>query len=200
MTNEEKLTLLLKVLKEYVFGNQHYGAEKMPAIKYGNGFKDNYKYVNSIVAKIKPSKKNWEVPDYIDETGFDFSWIPDPDSPPYIYEFATVWNNRGGPKYIVPGATDYNYMEDIKAKCKPSLENWVIPNSVDRTTWDFSWRPHPDNPPYTYEFATVWNNRGGPKYVVPGSKEFKYVEDIKAKLLPSKQNWQIPDYIDSASL
>ena len=151
-----------------------------------------FKYVDAQKAKLLPDMTNWEVPEYVNKETFDFSWRPHPDAPPYIYEFATVWNNRGGPKYVVPGATEYKYIEEIKAGLLPDTTNWQVPDYVDITGFDLSWRPHPDAPPYIYEFATVWNSRGGPKYVVPGAKDYSYVENIKAKCKPSRENWVIP--------
>ncbi len=181
----------------YVFGNTQYRAEEMPTIQYGIKGATETKYIHDVVAKLAPTKIHWEIPKNIDESSFDFSWVPNPNDPPYIYEFATVWNARGGPKYIVPNATEHKYIEDIKAKTLPNRKNWEIPTGVDSIKFDFSWVPHPEAPPYIYEFATSWNERGGPVYTVPGATEYKYIEDIKADLLPDKTHWEIPTGVDS---
>ena len=154
----------------YAFGNQWFNAEKMPTILYRTLNATEYKYVNDIVPKLKQNRKNWKIPKGINVKEFDFSWVPDPDSPPYIYEFATTWNNRGGPKYVVEGAKEYKYIEDIKAKYKPSKEHWVIPDNVDVDDFDFTWRPHPEAPPYIYQFGTLQNDVDGPRYETPGNK------------------------------
>ena len=180
----------------YIFGNDQYSAEKMPTVKYLMKGATQDKFINEVKAKLNVNYSNWEIPNNIDIDSFDFSWIPDPGDDPYIYEFATVWNDRGGPKYIVPNATQYKYITNIKAKLKPSKDNWQIPDNIDLNSFDLSWVPHPDAPPYIYEFATVWNNRGGPKYFVSGATEYKYIEDIKAQTLSSKTNWEIPTGIN----
>lgn len=180
----------------YVFGNTQYRAEEMPTIQYSIKGATETKYIHGVVAKLAPTKIHWEIPKNVDESSFDFSWVPNPNEPAYIYEFATVWNARGGPKYIVPNATEYKYIEDIKANTLPNRKNWEIPDGVDVGKFDFSWVPHPSAPPYIYEFATVWNDRGGPRYIVPGATEYKYIEDIKAVLKPNRANWEIPEGVD----
>jgi hypothetical protein len=183
----------------YVFGNNHYPAEVMPTIVYKMPSATQDKYVKGAIAKLDIDMSNWVIPKNIDTSSFDFSWVPHPSAPPYIYEFATVWNDRGGPKYIVPGATEYYYVEDIKAKTLPDNTNWKISDNIDVTSFDFSWVPHPSAPPYIYEFATVWNDRGGPEYTVLGATEYKYIDNIKAKTIPNRKNWEIPIGIDVTS-
>ncbi len=180
----------------YIFGNQYYSAEEMPTVEYRVDGATEIKYVKNITAHLKSNMTNWEVPSNIDVSSFDFSWVPHPKSPPYIYEFATVWNDRGGPRYIVKGATEYKYIEEIKAKTLPDKTNWDIPNNIDISSFDFSWVPHPNSPPYIYEFGTQWNDRGGPVYRMPGATEYKYIDTVKANTLPSRVNWEIPDGVD----
>jgi hypothetical protein len=47
---------------------------------------------------------------------FDFSWVPDPGAPPYIYQFATQHQKTGGPVYTVPGATEIKYLSEMRAR------------------------------------------------------------------------------------
>ena len=159
----------------YVFGNQWYAAEIEPTVEYRGPEGAATKYINDVVATLGNDMANWTVPNNVDTTKFDFSWHPDPGSPPYIYEFATVWNERGGPVYTVPGATEYKYIEDVKARLLSDKTHWEIPNGVDSTNFDFSWVPHPEAPPYIYQFATrlddIWVD-DGPKYLTPGHDGF----------------------------
>jgi hypothetical protein len=53
-----------------------------------------------------PNKDNWKIPPHVDIAGFDFSWHPNPNDPPYVYEFGTQWQKTGGPRYVVAGATE----------------------------------------------------------------------------------------------
>ena len=155
----------------YVFGNQWYAAEVESTVEYRGLEGVATKYINDIVATLGNTTTNWTVPKNVDASAFDFSWHPEPGSPPYIYEFATVWNNRGGPIYTVPGATEYKYVEDVKAKLLPDKTHWKIPTGIDSTRFDFSWVPHPAAPPYIYQFATklddIWID-DGPRYLTPG--------------------------------
>jgi len=43
---------------------------------------------------------NWKIPIDVDTAKFDFSWHPDPTSPPYIYQFGTMLDDKNGPIYI----------------------------------------------------------------------------------------------------
>ena len=257
----------------YVFGNNQYPAEIMPTIQYvpssiprlasGKAI-GQVKYVNDIVAKLGENKKNWVIPNGIDTTGFDFSWVSHPNEDPYIYQFGTQWQKTGGPKYIIQGATEIKYIDTHKAKKLPdqrffnvlnnhvvasfdyswhpdetdepyiyefgtqwhdrggiryipdeiprllsgepigqikyikdivvtlgkNKDNWFIPANVDTTDFDFSWIPHPDDPPYIHQFGTQWQKTSGPRYVVKGATEIKYVPNLKGKILPNKEHWE----------
>ena len=183
----------------YVFGNKFYPAEEMPTVEYRISGATEIKYVHDIVAQLAEDKEGWEIPDYVDVKDFDFSWRPSPlDDQPYIYQFGTQWQKTGGPRYIVPGATELKkYIEEPKAKRLPSRTNWEIPKGIDVADFDFSWHPDETEPvPYIYQFGTQWALSGGPRYVVSGAEEVKYVECLSAKALPKKGNWEIPSDID----
>jgi hypothetical protein len=175
----------------YIFGSNQYPAEEMPAIEYRVSGATQVKYINDIVAVLDEDSSNWEIPDNIDITGFDFTWKPNPKDPPYIYEFGTQWQKTGGPRYIVEGAVEVKYIDSSIANRLPSDENWTVPKNIDITNFDFSWHPDSTSLPYIYKFATQWALSGGPVYTVPGSTEIKYVEDQKARAVPDKTNWQI---------
>ena len=183
----------------YVFGNSQYPAEIMPTIEYAVPGATQVKYVNDIVATLAPDMNNWEIPENIDISGFDFSWKPNPKDPAYIYQFGTQWQRTGGPKYVVPDATEIKYVDIQKVKRLPSKLNWVLPGNIDITDFDFSWHPDDTSPPYVYYFATQWALSGGPIYFVEGANEAKYVDDIVAKALPDKTNWEVPAFIDADS-
>jgi hypothetical protein len=173
----------------YVFGNQWYSAEVMPTLEYEVPGAQQPKFVNHIAPKLSVNMDNWIVPDKIDTTGFDFSWRPEPGSPKYIYEFATQWQKTGGPQYVMPGATEKNYVDYQKVSRLPSMENWSVPENLDISGFDFSWHPDDTNPLYNYVFATQWAFSGGPVYSVPGATETKYVDDQIAIAKPDRTNW-----------
>jgi hypothetical protein len=100
----------------YVFGNQWWGAEKMPTVEYHVPGATERKYMRWPRAKLSVDHALWTVPDTLDVADFDFSWVPDPGAPPYIYQFATQHQKTGGPVYTVPGATEVKYLSDLRAR------------------------------------------------------------------------------------
>jgi hypothetical protein len=100
----------------YVFGNQHWSAEKMPTIEYHTPGSTERKYMYYPRAHLFPDRTHWTLPESIKEESVDFSWVPDPGEPPYIYQFATQHQKTGGPVYTVPGATEVKYIEHTQIK------------------------------------------------------------------------------------
>jgi hypothetical protein len=180
----------------YVFGNQHYSGEIMPTIEYVVPGAKQIKYVNEIVAILDVDMTKWEVPKGIDTEKFDFSWVPNPKDPPYIYQFGTQWQKTGGPRYIIEGATEIKYMEENRATAVlASMKHWEIPEGLDISEFDFSWHPDATEKPYIYVFGTQWALTGGPKYISPSATEVKYIDAPIAKAAPNRQHWIIPDNI-----
>ena len=179
----------------YQFGNKYHSAEVMPTMEYRMPGAKQIKYVHDPVATLAADKSNWEIPEGLDVTDFDFSWKPSPLEPAFIYQFGTQWAKTRGPRYVVPGAKDIKYIDTIKARALPKTDNWEIPSNVDITGFDFSWHPDDTDPAYIYQFGTQWALTGGPRYVVPGATETKYVEGLVAKASVNMTNWEIPDDI-----
>jgi len=182
----------------YVFGNQWYNSITMPTVKYTVPGATQIKFVDTVVAKLAPDMTNWSVPDNLDTSKFDFSWIPDPNDPLYIYQFGTQWQKTGGPKYIVPYATEIKYVDVQRAKILPNKTNWSTPYNIELQDFDYSWHPDATEEPYVYQFGTQWQDIGGPRYTVPDATEVKYIptDVIHAKSAPSIDKWIVPDDID----
>lgn len=100
----------------YVFGNQHWSAEKMPTVEYHAPGATERKYMRYPYAQLLPDTTNWTVPPDIAPDDVDYTWVPDPGEPPYIYQFATQHQKTGGPVYKVPGATEVKYLEQIRLR------------------------------------------------------------------------------------
>ena len=231
-----------------------------PVIAYYVSGATERKYMSGEV-EILPNKTNWDIPIDVDTTGFDFSWRPNPTSPPYIYQFGTQHQKTGGPRYVVENATEIKYVDTLKAiilpnkknwkeilpiadfdyswhpddtdpplvyvwgskwneaavepviayyvsgaterkymsseiKLLPNKTNWDIPSDIDANKFDFSWRPNPTSPPYIYQFPTQWYKTGGPRYIVDGADDVKYVDDLRAVRLPNMANWKISQGMD----
>jgi hypothetical protein len=185
----------------YVFGNTQYPAEEMPTIEYRMPGATTIKYVPELLATLEADLRNWQIPEYIDTENFDFSWHPNPNDPPYIYEFGTQWQKTGGPVYLVKGATETKYV-DTQTVTKTSVDgNWEVPSYIDNDSFDFTWHPDATSPAYNYVFPTQWAFSGGPIYRVEGATEIKYVEEQTAKALPNRENWEFdPKLIDESSI
>jgi len=181
----------------YQFGTQWQKTGGPKYITPGVHKNSAIKYIDAVYAKALVDKNNWVLPPQLNILEFDFSWHPDSTDDPYIYEFGTQWHDRGGPKYIIKGATDVKYITTITATLGKSTKNWEIPDDVDTSEFDFSWVPHPNETPYIYQFGTQHQKTGGPKYIVKGAIEIKYIDVSKAKKLPSKKYWFNPNQADT---
>ena len=100
----------------YVFGNQWWPSVKQPTVEYHTPGATERKYMSYPRAELKVNMDNWAIPDNVDTTTFDFSWLPDPGDPPYIYQFGTQHQRTGGPQYIIPTATEIKYIDQIRIK------------------------------------------------------------------------------------
>jgi hypothetical protein len=166
----------------YVFGNQWWPAEKMPTVEYHVPGATERKYM-SLPAATLPSNPNRPWYDVV-ESDMDYSWVPDPGDPPYIYVFGNQWwpaAKMPTVEYRMPGATERKYVTWPRAELLPDRARWTVPESVDAAQLDYSWVPDPGDPPYRYQFATQHQKTGGPVYTVPGATETKYLAELKIR-------------------
>jgi hypothetical protein len=118
---------------------------------------------------------------------FDYTWVPHPHDPPYIYVFGNQWWSavkQPTVEYVAPGAAERKYVDYPRTTLTVDMTNWTIPDRVDTSSFDFSWRPDPGDPPYIYQFGTQHQRTGGPKYTVEGATDVKYVDQIRIKTGP----------------
>jgi hypothetical protein len=164
----------------YVFGNQWWPAEKMPTVEYTVPGATQRKYMDRPRAELLSQHNNrWRT---VVDCECDYSWVPDPGDPPYIYVFGNQWwsaEKMPTVEYHVPGATVRKYVRWPRASLLPDTANWTVPDSVDHNNVDYSWVPDPGDPPYRYQFATQHQKTGGPVYTVPGAVETKYLAELK---------------------
>lgn len=160
------------------------------------------KFLDLVLADTKSNPEYWYIPDNIDPESIDYTWCPNPADPPMNYHFPVAWGweNIGGPEYRVPGAREEKYIDAFTARTKPDMEHWVIPDNIDRDSFDFSWRPHPAEEPYIYKFPTVWNPVGGPEYHVPGATKEKFIDVQRAKTMVDMSPWSLPEELDAAEI
>ena len=176
----------------YAWGNQHYPVTTTPTLTYTVLGATDFKYMDEIVVLL-PSEENWIERCPVNRATFDFSWRPNPSSPPYIY----VWGNKWIPgelqatlEYHVPGATERKYVSDL-IEVLPQLDRWNEVQPIDKSSLDMTWRPDPREPPFIY----VWGNKWVPgqiqatlEYICPGATERKYMPDL-IKVLPEIHRW-----------
>jgi hypothetical protein len=172
----------------YVWGNKYVPAEIQATLEYHVPGATEYKYMPALLTLL-PTTEHWVT--HEDIVDFDYSWIPDPREPDYIYQ----WGNKhyGSDlkptvEYVTPGATQIKHMsQDVTLK---PTDKWVEHCLIDKNKFDMSWRPNPTSPPYIY----VWGNKYEPaeikptlEYIVPGAIEKKYMGDISVE--PEYERW-----------
>ena len=145
-----------------------------------DGYTETNYHAAPVIQRL-PSTQHWTNTELVAE--FDYSWHPDPLEPAYIHVFGTDYHDQGGPVYHVPTAHDHKYVPTPCAKLKVDLEHWRTLCDIDQ--FDYSWRPHPCDPPYTYVFGNQWwpaETWPTVEYHVPGAVKRKYMATPRATL------------------
>jgi hypothetical protein len=135
------------------------------------------KYNKNICVKRLIDMDRWDSTD----VNFDYTWHPDPTEPAYIYQFGTQWQKTGGPRYVMPGATDIKYVNTPRVTKTTVDNNWIIPTS-EITGFDYTWHPDDSEQPYIYQFGTQHQKTGGPQYVVQGATDRKFIGEITTRI------------------
>jgi hypothetical protein len=74
---------------------------------------------------------SWTIPSGFDVETFDWSWHPDPTDPPYVYQFGTQHQRTGGPQYIVNGATDLKFVDQLRGNVRSGVTPIVEIDHLD---------------------------------------------------------------------
>ena len=77
------------------------------------GFTDTNYHKSPAITRLS-TYDNWNIPKGMDVYSFDWTWHPDATDPPYRYQFGTQHQRTGGPVYVVPGATDIKFVDQIR--------------------------------------------------------------------------------------
>jgi len=178
----------------YVWGNKFNPVQLEPALEYHCRGATEVKYMTEVV-EILPDMKRWVEILPVDHAAFDFSWRPDPREPAYIY----VWGNKFNPvelestlEYHCPGATEVKYMTEV-VEILPDEKRWVEILPINKSRFDFTWRPDPREPAYIYVWGNQWNSaviEPTVEYHMPGSIDRKYVDDSIAIVSPYAAGWE----------
>jgi hypothetical protein len=183
----------------YVWGDKWVSAELQPTLEYHVPGAIERKYMPELV-EVLPRMDKWTIVQAVVVSSFDFSWRPDPTSPPYIYVWGNKWVSaelQSTLEYVCPGATERKYMEEL-VEVLPQINRWVEVQAIDKISFDLSWRPDPREPPFIY----VWGNKWNPvdlqpalEYHTPGATERKYMEE-SIDVLPEPRRWRETQKID----
>jgi hypothetical protein len=140
----------------------------------------------------------------VDAVDFDYSWAPHPHDPPYIYVFGNQWwpaTKMPTVEYTVSGATQRKYIDKPRARLQEQHSNlW---HTLVDCECDYSWVPDPGDPPLIYVFGNQWwsaEKMPTVEYHVPGATQRKYMSWPRARLLPDRGCWAVPDSIDPDSV
>ena len=186
----------------YRWGCKYYPVEVKAVLEYHTPGATEIKYMTETV-DLLPEYDRWIEIEKIDATKFDLSWRPDPREPAYIYRWGCKYypvEVKAVLEYHTPGATQVKYMTET-VELLPKYDNWVEIESIDKSKFDFSWRPNPSDPPYIYR----WGNKFYPvelsaaiEYQVPNATDIKYMPDT-VELLPEWDKWVILQDVDKNS-
>jgi hypothetical protein len=154
------------------------------------------KYMDAPLAVPKVELQYWSINNSDDLETFDFTWRPNPHSPPQIYQ----WPDNG-PRYTVPGATEVVLMNTTnkttkklvnRYKIKTTLEDlinehpeevfWALNPDINYDNFDFNWKPDETNFRHINVFGNEYSKDTQTYYVnaplyLLGYKNYNYVED-----------------------
>jgi hypothetical protein len=129
-----------------------------------------------------------------DYTGFDFDYTPVPWERDHLHVWPSQWHEFGGAFLVCKDSlTERKYHHHAQViTANPSTENWVTLHDID--AFDYSWQPHPFDPPFIYVFGNQWHSAERMptvEYHVPGATERKYMHNNHATLASTTENWQV---------
>jgi hypothetical protein len=100
----------------------------------------------------------WWVSYLCDYSGWDWFYEPPPWQAGQNHVWPSKWHQYSGTYLIPKTPTDqWNFHAETIATTLVH-ENWTVLHAIDRAQFDFSWHPHPLDPPYIY----VWEISTGP--------------------------------------
>ena len=129
-----------------------------------------------------------------DYSNFDFSYVPAPWESSHTHVWGTQHQPYGG-AYLahVDSVKDRKWQFHKELVTATSTENnWKTLHTTD--SFDYSWHPHPMDPPYIYVFGNQWHvpeRMATVEYHMPGATERKYLYAPQAQLAITKDNWKV---------
>jgi len=125
----------------------------------------------------------WWINYLTDYTGFDFLYEPVPWESNQRHAWPSQWQ-KDAETYLVPksGYAETNYRKAPVLTRLPSQDNWIVPQTFDPDTFDFSWHPDATEPDYIYQFGTQHQRTGGPQYKVADAKDLKFCDQVRGSV------------------
>ena len=124
----------------------------------------------------------------------DFDYVPVPWETAHVHVWPSQWHQYGG-VYLANRHTvknrEWNFHREI-VRSLPNEDNWNTLVPIEK--FDYSWRPHPYDPPYIYVFGNQWHSgerMPTVEYVVKGATEHKYIHEPQAVLPQTQDNWTV---------
>jgi hypothetical protein len=149
-------------------------------------------------AELSRTRLYWYIYSANDYANFDFGYVPPPWEEGHVHTWPTQWNQHGG-AYLANKHTVLEHQWQFHHQTVPAVptaEHWLTHHAVD---FDYSWQPHPHDPPYIYVFGNQWHGAeqmATVEYHVPGATERKYMHEPRARLLPTTKNWEVLADVD----
>ena len=112
----------------YQFGTQW---QKTGGPRYSVPGAVDVKYVRNPYYNKTSQDLNWIIPDNADNSSFDYTWHPDATDPPYNYQFGTQHQRTGGPQYIIPGAADTKFVDQIRIRTQQTAQKIYVIDHLD---------------------------------------------------------------------
>ena len=142
--------------------------------------------------ELSKTRYFWWINYLSDYTDFDFSFEPKPWEAQYTHTWPSQHHEYSG-TFLVPkqGNIEYKFHTEIIPN-KEWQKNYT--KLVDNIDFDFTWHPHPFDPPFIYVFGNQWypaNIMSTVEYHVNGATEHKFMDNPRATLLPqhSSNHW-----------
>ena len=151
-------------------------------------------------ARQSKTRYCWFIYGVVDFDQFDFDYTPVPWQAHYTHVCPTEWSGFYGAYLVDKHHVDAEYhVHQDQLPTKHFTERY---QTLEHCEFDYSWEPHPWEPPQIYVFGNQhWPGTIMPtvKYTVPGATELKFLDLPVARLLPDRTNWQVLEPIDEAA-
>jgi hypothetical protein len=135
------------------------------------------------------TKYFWWITYLADYSTHDWDFQPVPWQREYTHTWPSQHHEYSG-TYLVPRLGEIKYHFHSKV-----IPNRHIPAEfntvVDGVDFDYTWAPHPHDPPYIYVFGNQWwpaEKMPTVEYTVAGATQRKYMDRPRAELLPQHNN------------